>query len=538
MAAANHEAVILRWTSRPPLFAYSLALVVSVTAVALRISLDGLGTDIVPFALFYPAVLIAAVLGGIGPGIFSLALTGGAVAFFWLPPRYSLYFTDGSVLNLFLYASSAGSVIAVACMLRRSLRRTATVAASLLDSSTRLKELTAELEARVSTAVAEREEALQQLHETMKAETIGQLTGGIAHDFNNLLTPIIGSLDVIRSRPMPAERIQKMAEGALEAAEKARTLVSRLLAFGRRQLLQPRAVDAIALLNGLSDLIQRSIGPSTRLVMDLPPELPAIRVDPNQLELALLNLAVNARDAMLSGGTLTISAQTEFCEENPQLAPRVRISVVDTGHGMDAETLRRAVEPFFTTKTGERGTGLGLSMVDGLAAQSGGSLLLSSSVGIGTRAELWFPSTTEAVTVRAEENRPAYSQAPSLRILLVDDEPLVRTGLADMMREAGNEVVEVESAREALSLIEDCGSFDLVLTDHLMPGMTGVAMAQKLRVSHPQLPIIVISGYMGLDEDVPAEIVVLRKPIRQRELIAAINEARGASDKVIQLRSA
>lgn len=526
-----------RWLSLQPWISYPSALLITAIAIALRLGLDGLGPDIVPFALFYPAVLISAVFGGVGPAIVTLAASGLAVTYFWLPPRNTLLFTPASLANLALFAVTAGSIILVGHVLRLSLQRSAVATAALRKNKAELEELTRDLGARISTAVAEREVALQQLHETLKTETIGQLAGGIAHDFNNLLTPIIGSLDMLSSRSVSPERAQKLAGRALAAAEKARTLVGRLLTFGRRQMLEPRPLSVIALLDGLSDLIQRSIGPSTRLVMDLPESLPAIYVDPNQLELALLNLAVNARDAMPDGGTLTISAQLDAPHHGTETLPRVRISVVDTGAGMEESILRRATEPFFTTKTAGRGTGLGLSMVHGLVAQSGGSLMLSSTPGVGTRAELWFPQTNEPV-------QPADSTAPystpsaqGLRVLLVDDEPLVRAGLADMLRDAGHEIVEVENAREALSLIEDCAAFDLVLTDHLMPGMTGGALAQKLRASHPQLPLVVITGYAGAESDVPDDVVRLHKPIRQAELLQSIDRALTGSGNIIDLNS-
>jgi len=517
-AIAKDGTVVPRWMLVPPLATYALSLVVVALAWATRASLDGAWPGVTVFSLFFPAVLLSAVIGGIGPGIVTLATSGLVVTYYWLSPRGSLMFTQDSLVNLGLFGVSAGSIVLVGHLLRISARRSATTAHIL-------KDFAEELEGRVADAVAEREAALQQLHETMKSEMVSQLTGGIAHDFNNLLTPIIGSLDMLSSRPVTPDRSKRLASGALEAAEKARMLVSRLLAFGRRQMLQPRPVDVVALLHGLSDLIQRSIGPGTRLVISLPPSLPAIRVDPNQLELALLNLTVNARDAMQDGGTLTISAQEEPAESDRSLAPTVRISVIDTGKGMDAVTLRRATEPFFTTKGSGRGTGLGLSMVHGLAGQSGGTLLLSSTPGVGTRAELRFPATDDQLSAEAPSAEIAAPSACNLRILLVDDEPLVRTGLADMLHDAGHEVVEVESAREALSLMEDCAAFDFVLTDHLMPGMNGATLAGKLRDSHPLLPVLLVTGYMGADTEVPAEIATLRKPVRQADLLQAIDRA-------------
>lgn len=534
-ATEDRGAATPRLLSLPTWLAYLLSLIVTALAVTLRLALDRFGPGVVPFALFYPAVLISAVFGGVRPALLTLLLSGLAVTYFWLPPREALLFTQMSLLNLVLFAATAGSVIMVGHVLRGSLRRSAAAAAALGTKKAELEDLARDLEARISSAVAERETAIQQLHEALKTETIGQLAGGIAHDFNNLLTPIIGTLDILGSRPVSTERAQRLAGGALAAAEKARTLVSRLLAFGRRQLLQPRPVNVIALLGGLSDLIERSIGPGIRLVMDLPEKLPAIRIDPNQLELALLNLAVNARDAMPDGGTITISAQLEGPHDDSETGPRVRISVVDTGAGMDETVLQRAIEPFFTTKPAGQGTGLGLSMVHGLVAQSGGNMMLSSTAGIGTRAELWFPSSDDEIP--DADSAPEYAPlvAQNLRVLLVDDEPLVRAGLADMLRDGGHDIVEVESAREALALLDDCAAFDLVVTDHLMPGMTGGALAEKLRASHPQLPIVLITGYVGAESDVPDNIITLLKPIRQAELLRTVDAALASLGNVVSL---
>ena len=291
-------------------------------------------------------------------------------------------------------------------------------------------------------------------------------------------------------------------------------------------------------MHGLSDLLERSIGPSTRLVIDLPESLPAISVDPGQLELALLNLAVNARDAMPDGGTLTITAQVDGVSEVAENGSSVRLSVVDTGSGMDAETLGRATEPFFTTKGGGRGSGLGLSMVDGLAAQSGGKLILSSTSGVGTRAELWFPATDDQLPDAAPFGNTAPPIAKDLRILLVDDEPLVRSGLAEMLRDAGHDIVEVESAREALSLIDECAAFDLILTDHLMPGLTGAMLAQKLQATHPDLPLVLITGYVGTANEIPEGVITVQKPIRQGHLLQVLDQALSPRDhNVIRLSS-
>ena len=376
-----------------------------------------------------------------------------------------------------------------------------------------------ELRLRVDEAVAARETALFQLHEAQKLETIGQLTGGVAHDFNNLLTPIVGSLDLLRRR-IEDDRSARLIEGALAAAERARTLIHRLLAFARRQTLQPRAVDPEALVEGMRDLIERSLGPRIEFVTEVEPDLPPALVDPNQLELALLNLSVNSRDAMPGGGMLT----WHLCEEDapaslPELRPGryLRMTISDTGMGMSQETLARAVEPFFSTKAAGKGTGLGLSMVHGLAAQSGGAFRLESRPGEGTKATLWLPVAGESVPVasREPETRTAARRAV---ILLVEDDDRVRYTTAESLSELGYEVQSAISAETALDQVARGLRPDLLVTDHLMPGMTGAQLAQEVRRQLPGLPVLMITGYAQLRPEETGGLDVLVKPYRHAEL--------------------
>jgi PAS domain S-box-containing protein len=384
-----------------------------------------------------------------------------------------------------------------------------------------LLELTATLERRVLTATAEREAALAQVHEMQKLETIGQLTGGVAHDFNNLLTPIVGSLDLLR-RKLDDERSQRLIVGAQQSAERARTLISRLLTFARRQHLEPRIVDLAELAAGLEDLVARSIGPQVKVALDLAPDLPAVRVDPNQLELAVLNLAVNARDAMPAGGRLTIATDTAVADAEGALrlppGRYVRLRVSDTGHGMDPETLRRAVEPFYSTKGVGKGTGLGLSMVHGLAAQSGGALELRSVPGEGTTATIWLPVEDGATPVAKPRSDDAVVRTRRLSVLLVDDEELVRTGTAEMLIDLGHEVQEAASGVQALELLRRRGGFDLVVTDYAMPGMSGAELAKAVRALHSALPVLMITGYASLADDVGRDLPRLAKPFALSDL--------------------
>lgn len=394
-----------------------------------------------------------------------------------------------------------------------------------LDASRRDLTLANEtLEARVDDRTREHESALAQLHEAQKLETLGQLTGGVAHDFNNLLTPIIGSLDLLRRRAPPADRSHRHIDMALQAASRAATLVQRLLAFARRQDLQPRSVDIVALLHGMQDLIRKSVGPMVEVAVDCPEELPPARIDPNQLELAILNLALNARDAMAGGGRLCISARAERVASGQLLAPGdyLRVAISDTGVGMDAVTLGHAVEPFFSTKGVGRGTGLGLSMVHGLCAQLGGTLYLRSRPGEGTTAEMWLPAATEPAGREETEQIPLMVASRAATILLVDDEDIVRRATADMLADIGYTIVEAASGAEALRLVRDGAACDVVVSDYLMPGMNGVDLIRHLRELVPGLPAMLISGYSTIAEGSGSELPRLAKPFRQADLARSI----------------
>ena len=380
---------------------------------------------------------------------------------------------------------------------------------------------------------AELDMAQEALRQSQKLEAMGQLTGGVAHDFNNLLTPIIGSLDMIYRRGQGDERERRLIDGALQSAERAKTLVQRLLAFARRQPLQPGAVDLTALVTGMADLIASTSGPQIKVTVDVAPDLPPAMADPNQLEMAILNLSVNARDAMPDGGGLTISADAETIKEGhrSQLKPGayVRLSVADTGAGMDEATLARAIEPFFSTKGIGKGTGLGLSMVHGLASQLGGALVLASRPGLGTNAELWLPVSARPVEAAVDPSAPRTAKALG-RALLVDDEDIVRMTTADMLIEFGYQVVEASSAEEALRLLDAELQIDVLVTDHLMPGMTGVDLARALQTRRPGTPVLIISGFAeaeGIAPDLPR----LTKPFRQSDLAASLADLTSAASR-------
>jgi signal transduction histidine kinase/CheY-like chemotaxis protein len=387
-----------------------------------------------------------------------------------------------------------------------------------------LRELAETLEQRVVQRTAELGQAQEALRQSQKLEAMGQLTGGVAHDFNNLLTPIIGALDLLQHHGVGDERAQRQIAGALASAERARVLVQRLLAFARRQPLQPTSVDIGDLVGGIAELGASTSGPKVKVELDVAPGAPAAFAEANQLEMALLNLAVNARDAMPDGGRLTITVSEERVEEKHRSklpeGTYVRLAVSDTGVGMDEATLVRAIEPFFSTKGIGQGTGLGLSMVHGLALQLGGALTLASRPGLGTTAELWLRAAPDATpAAHAEDTDTPLMGAGTA--LLVDDEALVRATTADMLTDMGYTVVEAPSAEAAMKLMAEGLRPKVVITDHLMPGMNGTDLAYAVREARPDLPVLIVSGYAE-DAALPSDLPRLTKPFRRSDLAAAI----------------
>ncbi len=399
--------------------------------------------------------------------------------------------------------------------------------AALEDSRSELEALNHELELRVEERTREREQALAQLFEAQKIDTIGQLTGGVAHDFNNLLMAVLGSLELVKKRLRGDGRSERLLENAIQGAQRGAALTQRLLAFARRQELRPVAVDVRQLMEGMNDLLTRAIGPSIRIDLAIPENLPPVLIDLNQLEMALLNLAVNARDAMPDGGLITISASEQRRDGTPgEGGDRfVQLRVSDSGQGMDEETLSRATEPFFTTKGTGKGTGLGLCMVHGLAVQSGGALNIHTQLGQGTTIELILPAT-DPVRAAAKRRGKAAAAPPLARpatILLVDDDALVSNGTAAMIEDLGHTVIEAHTPETALEIIGSDQSIDLVITDYAMPGMTGIELARRVRLQTPDLPFVLASGYADISaKEGTVELPRLSKPFQQQELAEAI----------------
>ncbi len=372
--------------------------------------------------------------------------------------------------------------------------------------------------------------AEEQLRQGQKMEAMGQLTGGVAHDFNNLLTPIVGALDALQRRGVGGDREQRLIAGAMQSAERAKTLVQRLLAFARRQPLQAKPSQVGELIHGMGELIASTSGPQVKVSVEIAQNLPAAKVDENQLEMALLNLAVNARDAMPDGGTLRITADAQHVEAGHQanLKPGryVRLSVADSGVGMDESVKARAVEPFFSTKGIGKGTGLGLSMAHGLALQLGGALTIQSRLGLGTNIEIWLPSTDEPVQAGNQQQISTPSGAPLGTALLVDDEPLVRAAAADMLTDLGYAVLEAASAEEAIRLIGGGLKPQLLVTDHLMSGMSGTELARRVLSELPGTQVLLVSGYAESD-GVAVDLPRMVKPFSSNELAAKLASLSG-----------
>jgi signal transduction histidine kinase len=389
-----------------------------------------------------------------------------------------------------------------------------------------LAEINQQLERRVEERTRERENAMAQIHEMQKMESLGQLTGGLAHDFNNLLMGILGCLTYLGKKLPEDEKSKRFLRAAQESAERGAALTKRLLAFARRQELHPETLDLGELIDGLGEMLRRSVGPTIAIDLDIASGLSLIRVDRNQLELALLNLTLNARDAMPDGGRIVISAcDADMSATSVALQPGqyVQVAVRDDGHGMDEPTLKRCTEPFFTTKDRGKGTGLGLSSVHGMAVQSGGAIHITSAPEQGATVNLWFPVSTEARSVAAAAAvRAELAQTARLSVLVVDDEALVGHVTATMIEDLGHDAFWVPSGTEALEVVRSNRPIDLVITDHAMPGMTGGALAESIHKLLPAMPIILATGFADLPGSYAQNLPRLSKPYGPDDLARAL----------------
>ena len=386
--------------------------------------------------------------------------------------------------------------------------------------------------AEITRDITERREAQQELEaareallQSQKLEAIGQLTGGVAHDFNNLLMAVLGSLELMRRRLPDDPKLIALLENAVQGAQRGTALTKRLLAFARRQELKQEAVDIPELVRGMTGLLQRSLGPTVVIETHFPLVTKPVLGDPNQLEMILLNLTVNARDAMPNGGQIVIATREEVLRPGAgtRLKPGTYIclTVRDTGVGMDQATLRRAMEPFFTTKGPGKGTGLGLSMVHGVAEQFGGWFTLRSQKGEGTTAELWLPvAEAQAKTIGPSEEPVSDAAVDgSLVVLAVDDDELVLTNTVAMLEDLGHCGIAAFSGKQALEILRQQGSVDLVLTDYAMPQMTGLQLADAIKKEWPGLPVIIATGFAEMEPETESSLPKLPKPFTETELL-------------------
>ena len=381
-------------------------------------------------------------------------------------------------------------------------------------------------------AQEELDRAQEALMQSQKMDAIGQLTGGVAHDFNNLLMVILGNLELLRIQERGNPRTSALIGNAVQAVNRGSMLTQRMLAFARRQSLNLAAIDVRRTVADMIDLLQRTLGPSIRVETRFPDESSPVRADLNQFELAVLNLCLNARDAMPNGGTLVIAAREEQVgvQRLGGLSPGryACVSISDTGIGMDEETLQKAMEPFFTTKGVGQGPGLGLPMVHGLAKQTGGALYLKSKPGVGTTAEMWLPIASQSdgaynVPSEEEETRNA---ATCLKIVVVDDDDLVLTSLVFMLEELGHQALGASTADEAIALLRRTPGVDLVLTDYSMPGQNGWQLAQAIKAEWPAIRVVLASGFAELPLKLEVDFPRLIKPIAMSDLEHLFGDAK------------
>jgi PAS domain S-box-containing protein len=390
--------------------------------------------------------------------------------------------------------------------------------------------------AKITRDITERRAAESRLRQAQKMEAVGQFTGGAAHDFNNLLMAVLGSLELLRKRLPDDPKVLGLLDTAVQGAKRGASLTQRMLAFARRQELKSEAVELKGLINNASELMERSLGPGIGIELHLPrDELYAV-TDATQLETALLNLAINARDAMPGGGSIAVGVRTATIESNhPSGLAAGRyacLSVADHGIGMDEATLARATEPFFTTKGIGKGTGLGLSMVDGLAGQSGGKLMVHSVLGSGTTVEIWLPCVARVdapmasvVTTHGQRTR----SQQQLCVLAVDDDTLVLANIVALLEDLGHRVIAASSALKAMDAFDADPGVDLLITDQAMPVMTGLELIEALRARRPSLPVILATGFAEFPAGVVGSIERLAKPYTQQQLKQAIGSMMDSS---------
>ena len=496
-----------QWIRARPWLTYPLAILLSIFAILAKLQLGGL-FDRSPFLLSMLAVSISAFVGGLGPGVVAAIASGLLAAYYLVPPLHSfaMVWPEGWIgMGIFAFVAVIVILLIKGVLHAHEIRRLSE--ARLLGLNAELEARVAERTAQLEAEAAERREAEATIRQMQKMESIGQLTGGIAHDFNNMLAIVTGSLDMARRRLTGGEdpRVGQSIDHAAEGARRAAVLTQRLLAFSRQQPLEPQALDANRLVSGMAELIRRTIGETIAVESVLGGGIWTCFADPAQLENALINLAVNARDAMPEGGRLTIETANTHLDElyaaaNGEVTPGqyVMLGITDTGSGMSREVRERAFDPFFTTKGPGQGTGLGLSQVFGYVKQSGGHVKIYSEPGRGTTVRLYFPRHTGPATTGADEQLPA-SEAPrgdaALVLLVVEDEEQVREMTVGVLRDLGYTVHDAPDGAAALALLDSLARVDLLFTDVVMPGLNGRELADRVCAARPGTPVLFTTGY-------------------------------------------
>ena len=521
---------------------------IAVIAVALTSMIRfGLGDLIsgAPFLSFLPAILIASFLGGAGPGLLSSFLAAYIVQQYFAAPFDSLWpATATQWVGLLAFALNATIVVLLMRAIIASYRGQAALQAKLRDFNQALEETVAQRTAALTAEISDHAQSQQQLRQLQKMETIGHLTGGVAHDFNNMLAIIIGSLDLAQRRLLGTEdpRLVRSISNAKDGAQRAAVLTARLLAFSRQQPLAPEIIDANKLVGGMSELLRRTLGEEILIETVLAGGLWSISADLSQLENAILNLAVNARDAMPGGGHLTIETgnaelDDRYARQHSEVEPGqyVVISLTDTGTGMSPDVMERAFDPFYTTKGPGKGTGLGLSQVYGYVKQSRGHIKIYSEIDRGTTIKLYFPRHVgPAISVTAVIAAKAMPQSLAGEVILVvEDDDHVRSMSIDSLRELGYTVVQAANGRQALEQLQAQPDIKLLFTDIIMPEMTGRQLADIATQQRPDLKVLYTTGYTRnavvhngvLDHGVS----LLAKPFTLEQLAHKLREVLGAA---------
>jgi len=528
-----------RTTRRSLVLRIGIALVACAVGVGARLALEPYLHGL-PFITMFAGIVFAAFFAGFWPAMLTLMLSAGLVQWVIIPQTESIAAVQATWVPMIFFLCTGFLIAIIIESVFRAHEDRIMVSDQLARLNADLDGLVAQRTQQLQDEIEERQATESRLHQAEKMDAIGHLTGGIAHDFNNMLAIITGSLDLAKRR-MGQEgdpRIVSHIDNAANAAERAAALTHRLLAYARKQPLDPRQLNVNALVGSVNALLERTLGEQVVIDMQLNPEVWPCTADQTQLETAIINLAVNARDAMPGGGKLVIETtnvtlDAAYCSQHEDLAPGdyVQIAISDTGHGMSPEVRARALDPFFTTKDVGKGTGLGLSQVYGFLKQSGGHLNLYSEAGKGTTIKLYVPRTTssEGADERSQNATLRYTPPQNLTVLVVEDDHGVRAMARASLIELGFIVHDVDSPHEAVQLIESGLAIDLLFTDVVMPGMNGRQLAHRLRETRPDLKVLYTTGYTRNailhNGVIDSDVVLLVKPYSVDDLARKIMDA-------------